>query len=70
LFRLVEESSLAFEAGDQAPFNPVAVSDYCEKNVNRLVAMRNSFIAENIYLLRDASNQDCASGPVIAPQIH
>jgi hypothetical protein len=64
LFRLVEETSMAFEAGDRSRFDPVGVSDYCEKNVNRLVATRNSFIAENIYLLRDASNVDCTNGPV------
>jgi hypothetical protein len=70
LFRLVEETSVAFEAGDRSRFNPVGVGDYCEKNVNRLVGMRNSFIAENIFLLRDASSLDCASGPVMSPQIH
>jgi anaerobic magnesium-protoporphyrin IX monomethyl ester cyclase len=70
LLRLVEETSIAFEAGDSSRFNPAGVRDYCEKNVTRLVAMRDSFIAENIYLLRDASSPDCASGPVMSQQIH
>ncbi len=70
LLRLVEETSVAFEAGEGSPFNPAGVSAYCEKNVNRLVAMRNTFIADNIYLLRDASTRDSSDGPVIAPQIH
>lgn len=70
LLRLVEESSLAFEAGDRSGLDPVGVRNYCERNVTRLVDIRNSFIAENIYQLRDASSLDCTSGPVMAPQIH
>lgn len=70
LFRLVEESSLAFEAGDRSGLDPVGVRNYCERNVTRLVDIRNSFIAENIYQLRDASSLDCTSGPVMSPQIH
>lgn len=70
LFRLVEESSLAFEAGDRSGLDPVGVRNYCERNVTRLVDIRDSFIAENIYQLRDASSLDCTSGPVMSPQIH
>jgi anaerobic magnesium-protoporphyrin IX monomethyl ester cyclase len=70
LFRLVEESSLAFEAGDRSMPRPDAVRSYCEASLARLVELRNNFIAENIYLLRDASRLDCAAGPVIAPQVH
>jgi anaerobic magnesium-protoporphyrin IX monomethyl ester cyclase len=70
LFRLVEESSTAFEAGDGMMLDPLATRAYCEGNVARLVALRNSFIADNIYLLQDASRLDCTSGPVIAPQLH
>jgi hypothetical protein len=46
------------------------VRAYCEANVARLVELRNLFVAENIYLLRDASRVDCSAGPVIAPQVH
>ena len=70
LFRLVEDTSLAFEAGDRAPFDPDAVRRYCETSAARLVALRNAFIAHNIYLLRDASRFDAAHGPVMAPQLH
>ena len=70
LFRLVEESSMAFEDGDRSMLSPGAVGCYCETNVARLVELRNRFIADNIYLLRDASRLDCAAGPVIAPQVH
>jgi anaerobic magnesium-protoporphyrin IX monomethyl ester cyclase len=71
LFRLVEESSIAFEAGDRSLLDANAVCLHCEANVARLIALRNGFIAENIYLLRDASSLDgAATGPVIAPQVH
>jgi hypothetical protein len=70
LFRLVEESSIAFEAGDRSMLNPETARAYCEANSGRLVELRDRFIAENIYLLRDASRLDCTAGPVIAPQVH
>ena len=69
LFQLVQESSFAFERGDRSVLDPGAVRKYCEQIRTRLVSMRNNFVAENIYLLRDAS-QDGANRPVIAPQIH
>ena len=69
LFQLVEESSFAFERGDPTPLDPGAVRKYCEQIRTRLVSLRNSFVAENIYLLRDAG-QEGATRPVIAPQIH
>lgn len=70
LFRLVEESTTAFEAGDRSMPHSEAVRAYCEGNIARLVERRNHFIAENIYLLRDASRLDCTAGPVLAPQVH
>jgi anaerobic magnesium-protoporphyrin IX monomethyl ester cyclase len=71
LFRLVEESSIAFEAGDRSLLDSAAVQHYCQVNVPRLISLRNNFIAENIYLLHDASRFDPATaGPVIAPQVH
>jgi hypothetical protein len=69
LFQLVEESSCAFEQGDRTLFDPYAVQTYCDQVRTRLISMRNNFVAENIYLLKDAS-PDCTNGPVIAPQIH
>lgn len=70
LFQLVEESSAAFQADSRAMPDPEDVRRYCEAGVSRLVELRNNFIAENIFLLRDASCAGAASGPVIAPQIH
>ena len=43
---------------------------YCEGVGSRLIERRNRFIADNIYLLRDASRFDHSSGPVISPQLH
>jgi len=71
LFRLVEESSLAFEAGDRSILDPEGVRTYCEQAGTRLVRMRNNFVAENIFRLMDHPvSQDCADGPVMTPQIH
>jgi hypothetical protein len=42
---------------------------YCEQIESRLISMRNDFVAENIYLLKDASANG-ANRPVMAPQIH
>jgi radical SAM superfamily enzyme YgiQ (UPF0313 family) len=70
LFRLVEESSLAFEKGDRSLIDPEAAQAYCEDARARLVRTRNNFVAENIYRLIEPVSQNCASGPVMAPQIH
>lgn len=70
LFRLVEESSLAFEQGDRSALDQEGVKDYCERNRARLLTIRNRFIAENIDLLMETVSPDCAGGPVIAPQVH
>jgi len=70
LFRLVEESSLAFEQGDRAALDQAGVKDYCERNRAQLLTIRNRFIAENIDLLMATVSPNCASGPVIAPQVH
>jgi anaerobic magnesium-protoporphyrin IX monomethyl ester cyclase len=70
LFALVERSSLAFEQSDRSDLDPDAGREYCEGVRTRLARIRNSFVADNLYLLMDAVNPDCASGPVLAPQIH
>lgn len=70
LFRLVEESSLAFEQGDRAVLDQAGVKDYCERNRAQLLTIRNRFIAENIDLLMATVSPNCSSGPVIAPQVH
>ena len=70
LFQLVEDSSIAFEGGDDSFLDPEIALTYCDANIARLIDLRNRFIADNIYLLRDASSADCTAGPVIAPQVH
>jgi anaerobic magnesium-protoporphyrin IX monomethyl ester cyclase len=70
LFRLVEQSSLAFESGDRSLINPEETKAYVEQARARLVRARNNFVAENIYRLMEPVAQDCASGPVMAPQVH
>jgi anaerobic magnesium-protoporphyrin IX monomethyl ester cyclase len=70
LFRLVEESSIAFEAGDHSPLDAAAGRIYCESVASRLVTLRNDFVVDNLSLLHEASQFGCDSGPVIAPQLH
>jgi anaerobic magnesium-protoporphyrin IX monomethyl ester cyclase len=70
LFRLVEETSVAFEGGDRKSLDPAMAKLYCEKAGARLVNLRNSFVSDNIYLLAESVNADCSSGPVLAPQVH
>lgn len=48
LFRLVEESSLAFEKGDEMPIDAEAAHRYCAEARERLANIRNAFIADNI----------------------
>jgi anaerobic magnesium-protoporphyrin IX monomethyl ester cyclase len=70
LFRLVEESSFAFEQGDRSILDPIMVRGYCEHIGAELVSIRNNFVLENIDLLVATLSPNCANGPVMAPQIH
>jgi len=70
LFRLVEESSLAFEQGDRSLLDPKGIAAYCDRARTKLVDLRNLFVADNLGLLTDRINADCSSGPVLRPQIH
>ncbi len=70
LFRLVEETSVAFEAGDRTGFDPATAQLYCDQAGAQLMRLRNEFISDNILLLADSVNADCSSGPVLAPQVH
>ncbi len=70
LFRLVEESSFAFERGDTSLINPEAARKYCDQIRARLIHARNTFVAENVFRLMEPVNADCVSGPVMAPQVH
>ena len=70
LFRLIEQSSLAFEQGDRTVLDPIRIKAYCDNNRKRLRIIRDRFVAENVDVLLEAINPDCASGPVISPQVH
>jgi radical SAM superfamily enzyme YgiQ (UPF0313 family) len=70
LFRQVEESLEAFERGDRSKLSPEPARAYCEEGSKRLLDLRNRFIANNIDLLIETMGADCASGPVMVPQIH
>jgi radical SAM superfamily enzyme YgiQ (UPF0313 family) len=70
LLGLVEHFAESFAAGDPSVPDRDEIRDYCETSIARLIEVRNQFIAENIYLLRDASEAACPSGPVLAPQVH
>jgi len=70
LFRLVEESSRAFERGDHSLLDVTRVRGYCERGRQKLLQLRNTFIARNIDLLMATVNPDCSTGPVMTPQIH
>jgi anaerobic magnesium-protoporphyrin IX monomethyl ester cyclase len=70
LFRLVEETSRAFEQGDRSALDPKPVAAFCELARARLLDLRNAFVADNIEPLTERINADCSSGPVMRPQIH
>jgi hypothetical protein len=70
LLSLVERFAEAFEAGDPFHPDPDEVRAYCESGLARLVHLRNEFVASNIYLLREATAEDGATHPVMAPQVH
>jgi hypothetical protein len=46
------------------------VRAYCERTQARLVELRNDYVADNLDPLAQIINADCASGPVLTPQIH
>jgi anaerobic magnesium-protoporphyrin IX monomethyl ester cyclase len=70
LFRHVEACLDGFERGDRSALTAGKAKAYCEASIERLVTLRNSFIARNMELLVDVVSADCKSGPVIIPQVH
>jgi anaerobic magnesium-protoporphyrin IX monomethyl ester cyclase len=70
LFRLVEDSSLAFEQGDRSPLEPKGIAAFCERMATRLRDLRNDFVADNLEPLTERINADCSSGPTLRPQVH
>jgi len=70
LFRLVEDSSAAFERGDRSLLDPAAAQGQYEASRIRLLDLRNGFIAGNLDVLLDATSTAAIRGPVMAPQTH
>jgi len=70
LFRLVEESSQAFEGGDRFALDPKRIVAFCERARAKLLDLRNAFVANNLEPLTERINADCSSGPVMRPQVH
>jgi anaerobic magnesium-protoporphyrin IX monomethyl ester cyclase len=70
LFRLVEETSLAFEQGDRSALEPRRIAAFCERARAKLLDLRNAFVADNLEPLTERINADCSSGPVMRPQVH
>lgn len=70
LFRLLEETSLAFEQGDRSGLEPERIAAFCERARTKLLDLRNAFVADNLEPLTARINADCSSGPVMRPQIH
>jgi anaerobic magnesium-protoporphyrin IX monomethyl ester cyclase len=70
LFRHVEACLDGFERGDRSPLVVGPGRAYCEAGIERLVGLRNDFIARNVTHLVDVMSADCKSGPVLIPQMH
>jgi anaerobic magnesium-protoporphyrin IX monomethyl ester cyclase len=70
LFRHVEACLDGFERGDRSPLIVGPARAYCGAGIERVVALRNDFIACNVKLLVDVVSADCKSGPVLIPQMH
>ncbi len=71
LFRLVENSSLAFEqAGDGSLLDPASSMSACASLRERLLGLRNGWVADNRQTLLEELNAIKIRGPVGAPQVH
>jgi anaerobic magnesium-protoporphyrin IX monomethyl ester cyclase len=70
LFRLVEDSSVAFERGDLSLLDPTQAKSQYEATRARLLTIRNSFFAQNHAALAEATDANSIRGPVMAPQVH
>jgi len=70
LFRLVEESSLAFEAGDASLLDVEPVRTYCERKFARLMDLRGDFMDKNVDDLVATIIAGQTDGPILTPQLH
>lgn len=70
LFTLVEESSLAYEAGERAGPDPGAARAAAGAVRRTLLDLRNGFVRANADVLLSAVEVGQVAGPVMAPQVH
>lgn len=70
MFRLVEDSSVAFEQGERTNIDAADIREFCEDSQAQMLTMRNRFVARNAERLMESINADCSSGPVLMPQVH
>ncbi len=69
LFGFVEESSLAFEAGDTSLLSPSRAEPICSAIVEDLLEIRNRFVTGNEGTVLAAIERSRISGPIVSPQI-
>lgn len=71
LFRLVEDSSLAFEReGDRSLLDPAAAARDCQSLRKRLLDLRNGWVKGNTDQLIAEFTAERIRGPIGAPQVH
>ena len=70
LLRHVEDCLDGFEEDDLSQLDVRPARAYCRDRGERLLDLRNRFIAENVDLLMETVTADCTSGPVMVPQTH
>jgi radical SAM superfamily enzyme YgiQ (UPF0313 family) len=69
LFRFVEESSEAFERGDESMLEPTAVRETCRGIVGEMLGLRQGFVDANREVLKDALRaRGALRSPVMTPQ--
>jgi hypothetical protein len=69
LFRFVEESSLAFEAGDASGLTTEHTAPVCARVEEDLLRIRNAFVLRHQDRLLEAIAATRVTGPIVSPQI-
>lgn len=69
LFRFVEESSLAFEAGDASALTTERTGPACARVEEELLRIRNAFVMRHQDRLLEAIAATRVTGPITSPQI-
>ena len=69
LFRFVEETSLAFEAGDAGALTTERTGPMCARLQDDLLQIRNAFVTRHQDRLLEAIAATRVTGPIVSPQI-